>query len=233
MENFSNFMDDLGQGFLDGLKESIGVAAKANNDYFAGTPGETYADIEAETRAQSRQVFLTRELNVTLTIRLQRMQAGLSQAELAERLTDLGMPFSQAQIAKLEKGNRPLRMAELFAIGQALSVPANVFLSDGVQIGTYEPSDMDYLQSRLESFESVANSELERFLTRLETFGRDYAAKTAAAALVATPIQEISARVVREGQSDNGGTSSKSAKISTTKSTKISTPTNKAHETQS
>jgi transcriptional regulator with XRE-family HTH domain len=47
---------------------------------------------------------------------------GVSQADLAARLGKLGLPFHQQTILKVEKGQRPLRLAEAQAIATVLGV---------------------------------------------------------------------------------------------------------------
>ena len=47
----------------------------------------------------------------------------MSQEDLAGRVASHGVPLSQAQIAKAENGQRPLKDFELWAIARALRVP--------------------------------------------------------------------------------------------------------------
>lgn len=47
----------------------------------------------------------------------------VSQEDLAGRVASHGVPLSQAQIAKAENGQRPLKDFELWAIARALRVP--------------------------------------------------------------------------------------------------------------
>jgi transcriptional regulator with XRE-family HTH domain len=52
-----------------------------------------------------------------------RKNAGLSQAELAQMLTDRGLPFQQQTVLKVEKGTRPLKFEEAHAIANLLEIP--------------------------------------------------------------------------------------------------------------
>lgn len=54
------------------------------------------------------------------SLRVLRTNADLTQGELAERLAAHGVPMSQQTIAKIESGNRSLRLSEAVAIVQAL-----------------------------------------------------------------------------------------------------------------
>lgn len=55
-------------------------------------------------------------------LRQLREEAGLSQAEFAERLTGAGMPTHQQTVLKIEKGQRSLRMTEAVVIASVLRV---------------------------------------------------------------------------------------------------------------
>lgn len=46
-----------------------------------------------------------------------------SQAELAERVTDLGLPMGQRAISAIESGNRDVNLDEAFVIAAALNIP--------------------------------------------------------------------------------------------------------------
>jgi transcriptional regulator with XRE-family HTH domain len=57
-----------------------------------------------------------------INLRKAREQRGLSQADLAQRVKELGQPCTQATIWKLEQGHREPRLAEAVAIGRALDL---------------------------------------------------------------------------------------------------------------
>src|SRR5262245_66531650 len=54
--------------------------------------------------------------NIAANVRAYREAAGISQEELAQRMTDRGFGFSQATIWKIESGQRPVRASELVAL---------------------------------------------------------------------------------------------------------------------
>lgn len=55
-------------------------------------------------------------------VRELRREEGLSQAELAELMTDMGVPMQQQTILKIEKGSRSLRMSEAVVMATCLRV---------------------------------------------------------------------------------------------------------------
>ncbi len=57
-----------------------------------------------------------------INLRRAREARGLSQAELAEKVKELGHSYTQATIWKLEQGHREPKIGELAAIGQALGL---------------------------------------------------------------------------------------------------------------
>lgn len=56
-----------------------------------------------------------------------RNDAGLSQADLATALAVRGFPFQQPTVLKVERGSRPLKLDEAYAIAEVLGIdPANL-----------------------------------------------------------------------------------------------------------
>ncbi|BDI23548.1 hypothetical protein L3i23_23240 [Herbiconiux sp. L3-i23] len=55
-------------------------------------------------------------------------RGGMSQRLLATRMRDLGWPWSQATVSSVEKGERPLRLAEAEALAGLFDVPVASFL---------------------------------------------------------------------------------------------------------
>ena len=75
--------------------------------------------------------------NETIGASLQqlRLTAGLTQGEMAQQLTRMGVPLAQQTIAKIENGTRPLKMAEAVAITTLLDgVGLNQFLYSGAEL---------------------------------------------------------------------------------------------------
>ena len=64
-------------------------------------------------------------------IKTARVAAGLSQEQLADKITEVsGQPMHQQTVLKIEQGSRPVRYTEAAAIAKVLSVPLVTF-TDG------------------------------------------------------------------------------------------------------
>lgn len=61
-------------------------------------------------------------------LQLLRKDSGLSQSDLAERLTERGVPFRQQTVLKIEKGSRPLRVDEAAIIAEVLDLSVDDLL---------------------------------------------------------------------------------------------------------
>jgi transcriptional regulator with XRE-family HTH domain len=59
-----------------------------------------------------------------------RRARGMTQAELAERIAEDGLPFHQQTVVKIEKGQRPVRLREADAITAALDVELGALLAE-------------------------------------------------------------------------------------------------------
>ena len=58
-----------------------------------------------------------------------RLQAGLTQESLAEKLQLLGIELTAKEISKIEKNNRLVQDFELFAFAKVFNVPTDIFNS--------------------------------------------------------------------------------------------------------
>ena len=72
-----------------------------------GDRGDRYKDIDQ---------------NIAANLRAYREAGGISQEELAQRMTDRGFGFSQATVWKTESGQRPVRASELIALADSLGI---------------------------------------------------------------------------------------------------------------
>ncbi|MFC8036752.1 helix-turn-helix domain-containing protein [Streptomyces griseoincarnatus] len=64
------------------------------------------------------------------TIEILRTERGLSQRELAARVTALGRPMSNTMLSRIERAQRRCDIDDLLALAQALRVPARALLQD-------------------------------------------------------------------------------------------------------
>ncbi|MFI0897097.1 helix-turn-helix domain-containing protein [Streptomyces sp. NPDC020983] len=75
---------------------------------------------------------LDMETRASWNLKRIRQALGLSQQQISDRLAELGLGIrlSQSQIAKIERGERPWRLNELYAIAEAMGVDAMEFYAD-------------------------------------------------------------------------------------------------------
>ncbi|MDQ1536137.1 MAG: hypothetical protein QOE58_530 [Actinomycetota bacterium] len=64
--------------------------------------------------------YAAMERNFAANLRVHREGAGVSQEELADRMTARGFGFSQATVWKIEQGKRPVRISEAEALADAI-----------------------------------------------------------------------------------------------------------------
>lgn len=105
------------------------------------------------------------ELRIGRNLRRIRESLELSQQDIAERLTKLGHRFHQTQVAKIERGERAVRVNEWIAISEALGVMPLALMAGGM--GT----DDAVFQARLQ-FERMRTN-VESVSSRLYEVGRD------------------------------------------------------------
>ncbi|SES28845.1 Helix-turn-helix domain-containing protein [Lentzea xinjiangensis] len=68
--------------------------------------------------------------NVAVNLRQFREQRGVSQDELAQRMSERGFGFTQATIWKIERGQRPVKISEAVALGKALGLSSWTHLTE-------------------------------------------------------------------------------------------------------
>ncbi len=75
-------------------------------------------------------------------VRALREAQGLSQAQLGQRMGELGFPMEQPTVYKLEKGARPIRLNELAALCIVFDVPI-----ESMWRGTEDDGDPEYQEA--------------------------------------------------------------------------------------
>lgn len=111
------------------------------------------------------QAMSDTELRIGRNMRRIRESLDLSQADLADRLSKLGQRFHQTQVAKIERGERAVRVNEWIAISEALGVMPMALMAGG--LGT----DDAVFEARLQFERSRTN--VETTSARLYDVGRD------------------------------------------------------------
>lgn len=134
------------------------------------------AEMSARTRLETGDLYRMRERQVAREIRTQRILSGLSQADLANSMTELGFQMEQSTIAKIENGKRPFRLAELFALSAILNVPETSLLASSVGDEVDDPEDNVAQLRQLLQIE-IENRDRTRdiMLNSLESSSRMYA----------------------------------------------------------
>jgi transcriptional regulator with XRE-family HTH domain len=106
-----------------------------------------------------------------------RRERGWSQLDVSEKLAEWGIDMHQTTVAKMEKGKRPLRVAEMFALAHVFGMPpAAVFFMpavDDLVVG------MDYMTDRLKNIEEEIASVRESAVKVLDGYLDVYANATA------------------------------------------------------
>lgn len=86
---------------------------------------------------ERRREYADIDRNVAANLRHFREQAGLSQDELAQRMTERGFGFTQATIWKIESGQRVVKISEVVALGDALGLLTWTYLTSEQQVGQH------------------------------------------------------------------------------------------------
>jgi len=97
----------------------------------------------------------TPEGRLAARVRQYRVEHGWSQAELAERMSDLDHGWHQTTVAKTERAERDPRYPELLALAEALAVPLDDLLGLAFEPEAEETSEARYKIHRLEQEEQL------------------------------------------------------------------------------
>ncbi|MET7321299.1 helix-turn-helix transcriptional regulator [Streptomyces sp. NPDC005549] len=100
---------------------SLDVRVSAEDDKERGPLEHPYAYVDSESLASHN-------------LKIIRKQLGISQQQIAERLPHVHggvVRLAQTQIAKIERGERPWRVNEMFAIAEALGIEWHEFFRGG------------------------------------------------------------------------------------------------------
>jgi transcriptional regulator with XRE-family HTH domain len=87
--------------------------------------------------SEADAVFPNIDHNVATNVRAFRERNGLSQEELAQRMSERGFGFSQATIWKIESGQRPVKISEAVALSEALELPRWLDLAEEPQVSRH------------------------------------------------------------------------------------------------
>ncbi|WP_024801179.1 helix-turn-helix domain-containing protein [Nocardia sp. BMG51109] len=145
--------DDNGPLF-DGLEEHFERLQRIRQEELEEYKRKLEAEYEPERqriRASTREHLEFWEKNYGAQVRGWRRARGWSQDDLADKLNDLGFEMHQTTVAKIERGIRPLRVAEAVALAQIFGVPPlSVFYGASPD---HEPYSMESMREHLETIE--------------------------------------------------------------------------------
>lgn len=111
-------------------------------------------------------------------VRQWRKARSWSQEDLAEKLNDFGFEMHQTTVAKIERGTRPLRVAEAVALAQIFGVPAlSVFYGPGPED---EAMSVESMRELIETYEKALNESEERLEEAAKTVAYWVRQRTAA-----------------------------------------------------
>jgi transcriptional regulator with XRE-family HTH domain len=116
-----------------------------------------------------QQTSITFNKRVGQNLKRYRQISGLTQTELAQRMTDRGYPFVQQTMLKVENGSRPIKLEEALAFAQALHVSLELLWSQGSELETAQAEHLEAVraflvaQQRLAEAEKVFAAERESF----------------------------------------------------------------------
>jgi transcriptional regulator with XRE-family HTH domain len=152
-----------------------------------------------EVNRSDQEGFVEAEKAIGRRIREQRIDSGLSQAELALRLVAHGFDAHQTTVAKIENGARPLRVAELMTFGVALNVPwISLALEPLVpQIG--DRDEREYVMQLREN--SLRHIEKQMGQT-LQGYARQYARAFAELEFYRSTVLQVAADQASDGVTD-------------------------------
>lgn len=128
-------------------------------------------------------------------VRQWRRERNWSQEEVAERLRDQGFEMHQTTVAKIERGTRPLRVAEAAALAYIFAVPP-LAIFEGRPPEGYPESIKD-LQLALEKQKASAG----RLAHVLESTAKQYAVELALIHGIAQEMNRAAAEEQREQES--------------------------------
>ncbi len=100
------------------------------------------------------------EADFAENIKRWRERKGLSQDALAQQMADLGFPFHQATVYKIEKGERPVRLVEAMALSALLDQYLFGLTEEPVDDETYTAQEAKAALSKAKVTLAVAEADL-------------------------------------------------------------------------
>jgi transcriptional regulator with XRE-family HTH domain len=152
---------------------------------------------KAEHAATMRGLITNHEVALCDKFKQLREQRGWSQEDVSDRLREIGFDMHQTTVAKMEKGKRPLRVAELFALSHVFGLPPVALLYLPV---VQEHPGMEYMRKRLEAIDETIKNTKSRALEAMNFNAERFAELT----LERTAILKVMKESAENPGIDNG-----------------------------
>lgn len=141
-------------------------------------------DFSSAPPSEIREIHENWERDFGEKVRQWRLARSWSQEDLAEKLRQSGFDMHQTTVAKLERGTRPLRVAEAAAIAWIFGVPPlAVFLGPPPE---KTPWSLEKMHENLRHAEEA----LDQRRTMMHKFAEEYSEQAATVAALATAVNE-------------------------------------------
>lgn len=155
------------------------------------------AEQTPEDLAARRQPYEFWERNFGDKVRQWRRKRNWSQDELAQRLRRHGFDMHQTTVAKIERGSRPLRVAEAAAIATIFRVPPlAVFMGP-------PPEQQPWSLQQMHETLTTAEKALEETKEMMETSAKFYIEQQATVFQLANMINEAALRAEKRINNDD------------------------------
>jgi len=145
----------------------------------------------AEHADSMRDAILAHELAICEKFKVLREERGWSQLEVSEKLRDIGFEMHQTTVAKMEKGKRPLRVAEMFALSNVFGMPPAAILHMPVQ---GDHPGVDYMRNRLAYLDQFIENSRNKFMESMQEHADSYAELVLARDAVIKALKDSAAK---------------------------------------
>jgi transcriptional regulator with XRE-family HTH domain len=155
-------------------------------------------NLNEEHSKSMREAALGQERSMCDKFRHLREERGWSQQDISDKLAVMGLEMHQTTVAKMEKGRRPLRVAEMFALswvfglppGAVFWVPATDKLPHSLRVMSEELADIDAMQNQMRA----------EFMRMFESHMALYGDLDSRRASLTRAMRDAGADLVKEGR---------------------------------
>lgn len=127
---------------------------------------EVFREDLKEHGGRMRDAALELERSMCDKFRGLREERGWSQQDISDKLAEMGIDMHQTTVAKLEKGRRPLRVAEMYALSWIFGLPPGAVF--WIPAKDKMPYSMQYMSERLAHIGATQHEMRQQFLEMFE-----------------------------------------------------------------